>query len=74
MPRKSRSKAGAPGWALASGIGLNWALSLLVGYAAGHWIGRHLGAPHIGDAVGLLAGAVAGFAGSIVIAKRALGE
>lgn len=70
-PGKSAGN-GTPG--LAAGIGLYWAATLLVGYLLGRWVGDLLHHQSWGVAAGVLLGALGGMFGSIIIAKRALGD
>lgn len=74
MSRKPGKGAGFGTLGLATGIGLNWAVTLLVGYLLGRWIGDLLHIQPWAETAGILLGAIGGMVGSILIAKRALGD
>jgi ATP synthase protein I len=67
-PRRLRA-AGA-----ALGIGLNWALALLLGIYGGKAVDQRLHSQPTFMIVGLLVGMAAGMGGSIAVARRYLGE
>jgi F0F1-type ATP synthase assembly protein I len=60
--------------AAALGIGLNWALALLLGTYGGQALDRRLHTAPAFLIVGLVLGMAAGMAGSIAVARRYLGE
>lgn len=74
MSRKPGKSAGFGTLGLASGIGLTWAITLLGGYELGRWIGGLLHLQQWAVAAGVVLGAIGGMVGSIIIAKRALGD
>lgn len=74
MAGKPDPKRGSGSYGLAAGIGVTWAALLLAGYFLGHWVDRLLHIQPWGLAAGVILGAVGGMFGSIVIAKRALGD